>query len=216
MTTDIFIKSCPDVFSDNDIVKIGSSGRPKGKLAVASFLRGGAREGSVFFVLEFLFDLIKRKYPRHEFWLFVTNSTWQKDTRVVRYRGLWGSLKFRGFELKGNDLEQEFLVDKDGEVKFFCATRLSRISLSDVVKLVLEERCSYVLAVPDGFDVNCALRIGWSGVVQDDLTYMEYVAFSGGVVLKPLGEFDDPESGFLCFGNKMNIENIAGRRSARI
>lgn len=210
MTTDIFIKSCPDIFSDNDIVKTGNSERPKGELAVARFLHEGVRERSLSFVLVFLFDLIKRKYPSHDFWLFVTNSSWQTDTRIVRHRRLWGSLKFRGFELKGCDLEQELLVIRDGEIKFFCATRLSKISLSDVAKLILEERCSYILAVPDGFDVNCALRIGWSGVMQDDLKYMEYVALSGGIILKALGEFDDPDSGFLCFGNPINIENIAG------
>lgn len=208
MTTDIFVKSCSDMFSDNEIVKIGRPESPKEKLGVANFLREGVREGALVVVLDFLFDLIKKKYPAYKFWLFVTNSSWQEDTRIARYRGLWGALKFRGFEIKGNDLDREFLVCKNGEIKFFCAARFSKISLSDVVKLVLEERCSYILAVPDDFDVDCALRIGWSGVIQDDLTYIEYVSLSGGLALKVLGEFDDPDSGFLCFGSSGSIENI--------
>ena len=87
------------------------------------------------------------------------------------------------------------------KLKFFGATCLSRSSIDTVVDALLEERCSYLVAAPQNFDVSRALKVGWSGELSEDLSFFGCVFQLGGLVLKLIGEFDDFESGFVSVGS---------------
>lgn len=201
MTTDIKVTSAPDLLVNNEVFNIRCAGkRGGGELSVASFLTAGASSDSVSSVLSYLYDLIEKKFPDYDLWFFLGSSAWQPDTRIVRHRKLWGALKFRGYEVVGGSNSQEYIVEAEGKIKFFGALRLSKLSIETVASVLETERCSYVAALPKGFDVRVALDRGWSGDVEEDLSFHYLLSEKQGLLFKKVGEFDDGERGFISVG----------------
>ncbi|WP_434704942.1 hypothetical protein J3P85_03565 [Pseudomonas sp. Z1-12] len=201
MTTDVKVTSAPDLLVSNEVFNIRSARkREGGVLSVASFLTAGASSDSVSSVLSYLYDLIEKKFPDCNLWLFLGSSAWQPDTRIVRHRKLWGALRFRGYEIVGGSNSQEYIVEAEGKIKFFGALRLSKLSIETVASVLEAERCSYVAALPKGFDVQIALDKGWSGDVEEDLSFHYLLSEKQGLLFKKVGEFDDGERGFISVG----------------
>ena len=73
-------------------------------------------------------------------------------------------------------------------------------SVSSVINIILNERCSYFACFPKGCDVDRLLKGGWSGEVVSDLSFICRVASSNGFILKSVGEFDDVEWVFFIWG----------------
>ncbi|NWB51286.1 hypothetical protein [Pseudomonas gingeri] len=201
MVTDFKTLRTLDVFVGNEVVNLK---REQGGMglelsAVNWFIEDGSRD-VLLNILSFIFDLFERKMPEYELWLFSGHSAWQPDTRVVRYRRLWGSLKARGLEVSGGQRSKDYIVERNGGVKFFGALRLPDLSVENILKLMIEERCSYVVVLPSNFDVETIVREGWSGRVIEDVSFFRRVSDCGGLIVKYFGEFDDRERGFLSIG----------------
>ncbi|WP_335945380.1 hypothetical protein [Pseudomonas sp. G166] len=202
MTTDIKVESAPDLLVNNEVFNIRCARKREGEvLSVASFLTAGASCELVSSVLNYLYELIEKKLPDYDLWLFIGSSAWQPDTRIVRHRKLWGALKSRGYEIVGGSNSQEYIVEEEGKIKFFGALRLSKMSIGTVANVLEAERCSYVIALPKGFNVQVALDKGWSGDVEEDLSFHYLLSEKQGLLFKKVGEFDDGERGFITVGS---------------
>jgi len=195
-----------DVTEENDVINVSCARDKKaGMLSAASFLVARDSRGGVGVVLDFIFTLLSEKFPEHDIWLFVGNSSIQPDTRIVRYRKLWGALKSRGLEvLGGMDFRETIVYDGQG-IKFFGASRLSGLSVESVVNIILNERCSYVAALPKSFKFNEALEHGWVGDLVEDLDYCYCACERNGLIFKRVGEFDDGQRGFVSIGSPNSI-----------
>ncbi|WP_175654041.1 hypothetical protein [Pseudomonas sp. Marseille-P9899] len=208
MTIDIKIASSNDIAS-NEIINLGcSDGWATGELSVASFLVEGTSNDLLVSVLAFVYGLSSKNIPGHDFWLLLGNSAWQSDTRMVRYRKLWGALKFRGHEVLGGADLQESLIELGGKIKFFGALRLSELSFNTAIGALLSERCSYFALLPSGYEVRSVLCKGWSGQLTEDLNFIDCICDENGLVFKSIGEFDDVERGFVSIGSTELITQL--------
>ncbi|WP_238349070.1 hypothetical protein [Pseudomonas poae] len=210
MTIDIKIVSAPDISVANDVINLHRAGENhRSALSAASFLVDYASNTSVAGVLRFIFSLIVKSLPEYNVLLLVGNSAWQSDTRVVRYRKLWGgTLKFRGSEILGGSDPRESIVASHGKLKFFCALRLSELSIGTVVDVIIDERCSYIVATPKSFDIEPILDVGWSGSLAEDFSLCGRICEEKGLLFKQVGEFDDHEWGFVSVGSPEILKKL--------
>ncbi len=79
-----------------------------------------------------------------------------------------------------------------------------------MIELIVKERCSYIILVPENFEIKTILSLGWSGSLTEDLNVFHEVYKAGGLLFKGMGEFDDPEWGFLSIGLPETIKKILG------
>ena len=137
------------------------------------------------------------------------SSAWQENSRIVRHHKLWGALKARGIEVPTSGRRTEVSVQRDTKLKFFGAAQVFDASLGLIVRVLLNERCAYLVAVPGQFDIDALLGTGWTGDFESDTDLILRLSSGLGVLLKSVGEFDDPEKGVVCVGQPSLIEQIA-------
>ncbi|AZF42799.1 hypothetical protein C4J87_2641 [Pseudomonas sp. R1-43-08] len=203
------VLSTSDISVRNEVINLGyAQEHPHGILSAASFLVSGSSRDSLVCVLNFIYEIFERRMPKYNLWLFLGNSAWQPDTRIVRHRKLWGALKARGVEITDGCRVQEVVIDSDSRLKFFGAVCLSKLSVEPAVDALLDERCSYIIALPEDFDVQRILNVGWSGELSEDLSLFGYFIQAGGLVFKRVGEFDDSERGFVSIGSPTSVRNL--------
>lgn len=209
MTIEVQILIAPDISVSNEVINLSyRADTPSRVLSAASFLAADSSNASLNIVLGFICKTIENKIPSYEVWLFISSSTWQSDTRVVRYRGLWGALKLRGVDVPGGVNSQEILVEQGGRLKFYGAQYLPDFSIKSVANAVLSERCSYIVVLPKNVDIQSSLKVGWTGDASEDLEFINCICDKGGLVFKKVGEFDDREWGFVCIGFPEALEII--------
>ncbi|MBW1249153.1 hypothetical protein I7860_20995 [Pseudomonas tolaasii] len=209
MTIDLQVVSTPDISITNDVINPRWARESLSSvLSGASFLVTDRSSVSLAGVLSFIYGLIDKGLPGYDVWLFLGNSAWQPDTRIVRYRKLWGALKFRGGEILGGSDLQESAVEACEKLKFFGALRLSGRSISTVIDVIVNERCSYVAATPKNFNIKRILDAGWSGSVAEDFSLCCHVCEESGLLFKQIGEFDDREWGFISIGSPEAMEKL--------
>lgn len=209
MTIDIQVGRTPDISITNDVINPHWAGDYfRSELSAASFLAADASSTSLAGVLSFIYSLIDKKLPEYDVWLLLGNSAWQPDTRIVRYRKLWGALKFRGSEISGGSDSQESIVEAHEKLKFFGALRLSEQSIANVIDVIINERCSYIAATPRAFAFKRILDVGWSGRVAEDFSLCCHICEENGLLFKQVGEFDDHEWGFISIGLPEIMEKL--------
>ncbi|MGH8386399.1 MAG: hypothetical protein ACRESJ_13020 [Pseudomonas sp.] len=212
MTIDIKVVSTPDISVANDIINPHRAGEDfRSVMSAASFLVAGASSTSMAGVLSFVYSLIDEKLPGYDIWLFLGNSAWQPDTRIIRYRELWGGLKFRGSEISGSSNSQVSVVEAHGKLKFFGALRISKLSISNVVEVIVDERCSYIVATPKALEIKRILEVGWSGNMVEDFGFCCCICEKSGLLFKQVGEFDDDEWGFVSVGSPKIMEKLLSK-----
>lgn len=209
MTTEVKIFSTPDISVDNEVINIRSeSAKVKDVLSAASFLVESTSSESFVFVLEFIANVIEKSLPAYEVWLLVGSSAWQSDTRIIRYRGLWGALKLQGVEIpKATDLK-DVTVEADGKLKFYGALRLSELPVRSVVDTVLAGYRCYMVALPSDAGADIALSMPWSGIASEDLDFYRLICEVKGLLFKMVGEFDDPERGVVSIGAPILVKQL--------
>ena len=201
MTTEIRMLSADNVFLDNDVINFSrSAAQDECGLSVISWSVEGHGGDALLRVFKPLYKLFEKKLPEYEIWLLMGTGSWQPDTRITRYRKLWGGLKLRGVEILHGGKFKEVISEGDEGIKFYGAVSLSDLSSASVVDAILSERCSYIACCPKEFDIESVLSIGWTGNVVDDLGLICHVAASNGFILKSVGEFDDVDWGFVYLG----------------
>lgn len=211
MITDIRVVSAPDLSVDNEVLNLSSIPLPEGKTlaGVCWFVVDYSVYEALLSVFRFIYGLICKKFPDYRVWLLVGNSAWQPDTRIIRYRKLWNALAVRGVKVSHSWNAQEVMHEKEGKLKFFGATQLSKLSVESVVKALLEERCSYIIVLPKAVGPESIIDIGWSGNLADDLDFIDALTRSGGLLIKRFGEFDDEERGMISVGRPALVNSLA-------
>lgn len=204
LTTSIQVSSSRDLSDYNEVVHLPCTELPSGiTLSGISWLAEKSAlpdHDEVFRILKFVYALIVRKLGEYSVWVIAGCSVWQPDTRIVRYRKLWGAMKARGIDTQQLISPAERMLQQDGKLKFFGAAQLSESSLKTAVDILLEERCAYLAVLPIHFDIQELLQIGWTGDLLEDYELAIRLSKAGGALIKRVGEFDDRERGFVLVG----------------
>ena len=196
------VASAADLFAENEVLNIGRMHLPNDIAlgGVSWLVVDSPASEALLSVLRYVYSLIGGKLPSYQLWLLVGNSAWQPDTRIVRHYKLWGGLKARGIEISHVSDLQEVMRESEGKLKFFGAAQLSELSVASVVKALLEERCTYLVALPSNLTPQAILEIGWTGELAEDSSVITRLNKSGAVLIKQLGKFDDKERGVVAIG----------------
>lgn len=89
MTTEITILRAPDVAASNDVINLPRANESGDSvISAASLVVSSSSHESSIEVLSYIRKEIDKKLLGYSLYAFFGNSTWQPDTRVVRYRGL--------------------------------------------------------------------------------------------------------------------------------
>lgn len=210
MITNIKTISAMDLSVHNEVVDISYKRLPKGNVLAGiswSVVSSPAYE-ALLSTLRLVYSFITKKFSDYGVWLLVGNSAWQPDTRIVRYRKLWSALEIRGVKVSHTWHTQEIMHESEGKLKFFGATQLSELSVESTVSALLEEPCTYLIALPSEVWPKDVLKAGWSGNLKDDHVVIEFLFESDGLLIKRFGEFDDREKGLIAVGPLKVIKHI--------
>lgn len=210
MTTDIKTISTVDVSKENDVYNICEGKLPANmKIAACSWLLSSKnRLEARLIVLRAIFNLIMVRMPTFKLWYLVGDSIWQNDTRIIRHNKLFKRLKSGGVEVTNASEFLECMQEHHGKLKFFGATLLSELSIESVVKMIAEAPCSYLVAMSANSDVSAAIHSGWETSDFIDKGLLSYVAENKGLIFKAVGEFYDPESGFVGLGRAELVKKL--------
>lgn len=211
MTTNLKHTSTMDVSKENDTYYISEDNLTENtKVGASSWLLPTTNHFEArLTVLKIIFKLILVKMPNLKLWYLVGDSAWQNDTRIIRHKKLFRRLKARGVGVTHSTETIENVLEYEGKLKFFSAACFSELSIDSVVKTIAEEPCSYIVAVPDTFDIKSALSNGWEMSDYVDRNILNNVVESSGLLFKVVGAFDDQESGFVGFGMPELVTKLA-------
>lgn len=201
MITEIKTNSSENAFQDNDVIHLGRAvNSDECSLSAISWTTAGRSWQIQSHILKTLYTGFKSAIPEQNIWLFMGSYSWQPDNRITRHRRLWGSLKARGVEIFHGKDHQDHLIKGRKGIKFFGAINLSESSLTSTLSAILSERASYIVGLPKNCDISTFLNPGWAGKITEDINFICSISHSNGFVLKPIGEFDDAERGFVYLG----------------
>jgi hypothetical protein len=212
MTTEMKVLSTLDAFADNDFVSLRRSVFPDNLcLGAAEWTMDRAGSSEPFAeVLDFVLKRVREQLNNYDCWLIIGDSVWLDDTRIVRYKKLFSSLKAQGMNFEAAPERVESFVEKDGKLKFFGAVRLNA-SVTPVVPLTMTPRsCTYIVARPTSSELQFPLSLGWTGDRNQDSCLIAMVADNSGVVFQRVGYFDDPEVGLVALASPSVLERIVG------
>lgn len=203
MITSVRIVRVPDVFADNEVINIhGAALDCDIDISAKSWLLESPSVESMLKLFRDIYISVGAEFSGWRGWLVVRNSAWQPNTKVVRHRKLWAALKFRGFDVVGGCDFQENSVESVSGVKFSGAVRISDASIESVIKILLNERCSYIVFLPEDVVAENIIDAEWSGDISQDIKLIYSVSVVKGMLLDLVGEFDDFEKGFSIFGRR--------------
>jgi hypothetical protein len=211
MITKIKIETTEDISKPNAVFNVEKKLLSDHPVAACSWLLPTTnRCETAASILKIIFNKTKAITPRLNFWCLVGDSAWQSDTSIIRHKKLWKRLQNRGVEISHFSESYEEALEENAKIKFFGAKLFSEFSISSVARLVVEEHCSYLLALPENIDIKLALKKGWndSSLIDEDL--LRYALSNCGFLLKSIGEFDDLENGFVGFGSHNLIDELTG------
>ncbi len=202
MTIDIRVDSASDLSVDNEVMYLSRAHLPPGKtLAGASWLvTFRPKHEALLAVLRLLFDLIKKRFPSYDVWFLIGDSALQPDNRISRYYRLWKSLRRGEIEISHASCTQEVMRELEGGLKFFGAKKISELSIESVVNALLQERGTYLIALPNSSrpkEIQEILGCGWSGFIERDQAVVARLFENHGLLLVRVGDFDDPERGVV-------------------
>jgi len=215
MTIEAQVLCSKDVFSENDVLTLD-------RQRFSANLQLGAMEWAVerdvrVDVFPMLFgavlDDIGRHFGVHEVWLITGHSAWQRDTKVVRHRKLFNSLKMLGIDLEETCDRFEFLVEREGKLKYFGAARLASETVVAAGRTMTPRSCNYILVQPKGIGLGYLPAAGWTGQWNEDNGLVSDVTNRNGLLFQRVGFFDDPEVGVVAVGNPLTLKQIGPGKS---
>lgn len=211
MTIDIIIESAQDLSVKNSVINLSNINLAlRGPLAGISWSAcSHVAYNAQLIVLNTVLKLLKIKKPSFEVWLLIGTSSWQPNTRIVRYNKLWGALMARGFKLPTwKESMKEVIIESDKKLKIFGMARLVDFNIEDIVKILSMEQCTYLAAVPSSLLLHEVLNVGWSGNLNEDARIIDLLVESEALLLKQFGEFDDSERGIIVVGNQSSVKAL--------
>lgn len=212
MTIEINVLSTLDAFAGNDFVLLRRSAFPDNLcLGAAEWTMDKTRSSEPFAeVLDFVLKRVRQRLNNYDCWLIIGDSVWLDDTRIVRYKKLFNSLKAQGMDFDAAPERVESFVEKDGKLKFFGAVRLNA-SVTPVVPLTTTPgSCTYIVARPANSEWQFPLSLGWTGDRNQDGRLITMVAGNGGIVFQRVGYFDDPQVGLVALASPSVLGRMVG------
>jgi hypothetical protein len=213
MTTDLQLRRAFDVLVDNDVLRVPSTpALVEQRLAAAAWIAEGERPVDAHRrALDLAAGLVLTKLTGYALWLLVGHSAWQPDSRVTRHRRLWKSLEGSGLRTPlGRHVDEGFIEAAEG-LRYFGALQLSPGPLDPVVAILEAERVSHLVALrPRDEPVVAALaRTGWDRpYFGPSAQVLEAVCGADGVVLWPVGAFDDREAGAVALAKPEVLDTL--------
>lgn len=211
MTTRIKFDWAEDISRPNKVMNFRGINFPRSyTLGAASWLIDAIPlSDSFLMILRSVYALILGRLPGYRIWLLMGTSAWQPDSRVVRHRKLWGGLKARGIEISHVAAQSEVTLEAEDKLKFFGSAQISELSLVSVAKAMFEERCTYLVALPEHASVSDLVAMGWTGKFHDDVRLLDYINRTDGVVVSKVGNFDDVERGLVAVAKPDVLKMLA-------
>jgi hypothetical protein len=217
MTTNLQMHLAQDVFVDNEVLCLQRDKRLGGlRLGGAAWLVSGERPSAahriaIAQVARLILDL-----GGYVLWLLACNSTVQHDSLVVRHRKFWGTLKVQGIAPPfGRKLPERLIQTQEG-IRHFTAIQLGLGSYDAAVALMHAEPASHLIALRE-IDETIAERLtisGWDrppfGPSADVLSH---VCDVGGIVLWPVGAFDDRDAGVAALARNDVMANLVNAQT---
>lgn len=210
MTTDLKLLSSTDVFRENDIVRLERSAFPADiRLSAAEWsVERRGHPDAFLLVLNFVLGQVMDRLGDYDLWLLTGDSAWQTDTRIVRYRKRFNSLKMRGIDFEAMSDRSESMIEQDGKLKFFGVVRFDVSVFSTVPLTMTPGACTYIVAKPKSNPWEFPLSAGWAGKWNDDGQMIAAIAAIGGIAFQRFGFFDDPQVGLIAIGSPDVLERI--------
>ena len=210
MTTKIQTEITLDTAVDNEVynLNVKDSSGSMTIAAISWFLPSMDRIYAKSLILEYIAQEIERKLPHLQLWCLIGNTVWQDDTSIIRYKKLFKMLRARGVLFPDDTDLFECMVSKDKKIKFFGAVKVGNSQIVPSVEAMKDESCSFIAALPYELDVESLISKGWTGDRRLDLGMLCKISSLGGLLIKPIGGFDDPESGFVGFGQPDTVKRL--------
>ncbi|AZU59177.1 hypothetical protein DOT66_24940 [Ralstonia pseudosolanacearum] len=211
MTIDVKIQFSQDTLSENRIFLLDRKAFPEGLTLAAAEWEAERRAStdSLGAVLELVRERISEVLSSYDLWLLLGDTAWQDDSRIVRYRKLFGSLKYQGVDFGEGAETLESVVEKGGKIKFFGAVKITDANVGAAPKTMQVGSCTYLVAKDRSGDWQFPLSTGWSGKWNQDSALICDVVDNGGILLRRFGFFDDQEVGLQALGSPEILKKIA-------
>lgn len=214
MTISVKTIIATNILKDNEVINFKDDRWvPEFDLAGVAWLIsafGMSHRESRRIVLEKLHRLMAETLSDYRVWFLIGHSAWQDNSRIMKYRKLWGALRRRGVNIPESEQAVEELVEHEGRIKYFGAIPFFHVPIDVIVDAMQEEGASCIVAIPAkvNFDISGVLREGWSPSYPLDKSLMLKIANIGGVIFKHVGEFDDADSGFIAIARPSVIKRL--------
>lgn len=215
MTTDFDRHRADDLFVSNEVLRLPRDERLTGlNLAGALWLiRGQPPAQAHRLALDYVARRAVNHLAGHVLWLLACDSLAQPDSRIVRHRKLWGALKSQGLTVPDGRVLPEHVVGTPDGVRHFGAMQLGLRSFDPAVAVLHAEPASHIVAMRENDEpvVERLSANGWGrppfGPSPDVISA---VCSAEGVVLWPVGAFDDREAGAVAIDPKGIIDSLYG------
>ena len=212
-----------NLFEENDVLRLpqtsqmASTGMPEiAGIEIKINRNGDSTWPTRISAIEIALRTIHSSLSNWQIWLLGCHGTWQPDSRIVSYRKLWKSLETRGLKLpKGNRLEELEQKTDEGQ-RWFSGIEIDINEISLIGPILNDEPYSIITIFPNGVvpDLKTIMDNGWVSVRDSGLNGWASIATeicrSGGVLLRPFGEFDDVEVGIDIFSTWLLAEKFHG------
>ncbi|WCM22950.1 hypothetical protein NDK50_33785 [Paraburkholderia bryophila] len=210
MTNEIKFLTSTDMFSDNDILCL------KRTAFSADVNLWGAewsteqygQENAFLRVLSCALTKVINQLPDYDVWSLAGDSVWQLDSRVLRYRKQFNSLKMRGIDFEAIPERFELMAEKNGKIKFFGVVRINPSVFSTACLTMTPRAATYLVAKPAEQPWKLGFSQGWSRDWNDDASLTTAIDAIGGVVFQRFGFFDDQHVGLIAIGNPAALRRI--------
>lgn len=157
---------------------------------------------------------LRETFPDHVLCLLVGHWAWYPDTRVVNYFRLWRGLLKCGIQVPpGRDREEWAIHDERG-VRWFGHMVVQEDEAPFVMGVIREEPASLLVCVSERVHGRLTeeLASGWNHpTFGPDLVLTHRITETGGMVVVPVGAFDDPEFGQVIIGDPGRIDQLLSR-----
>lgn len=219
MTTSLRAIQAPSLFVDNPIVRLDHDGPLiLADLSAVAWLAKGIDPKSAH--EEALYTIIRQarmEFPEFDHWLLACHSTWQPDNRITRHKKFWNSLKeAHGVTIPMGNRCAEGLVERDGCLRFFAGLRLepSHEAAAAALSVVHEEHASTIIILPPrpAEVIDGLVTSGWPvpEFQRPSKEVLAVITKHDGIVLHPLGVFDDFEAGVVAIAKPAIIKRLLG------
>jgi hypothetical protein len=143
--------------------------------------------------------------------LMAGQDTWQPNTRIARYHGLWKYLA-KLSAIPAGERSEELLIESSEGIRFFGYIESCEHSVSELVRMLRAVRTCTLIALSPSVPskaITDLLHRGWHQEgVAPPLDLLRAACVHELVIYSPLGFFDDRERGFAMIGRPQILGTV--------